>query len=289
LVIGEKHRILPEPPNRKDLLISQLLSLLRLAAALGIFIYHFSTLYGPKIAGTFIPSIYAFCFLSGYLAYTVQPQPLNWLVRRIYAIMVPYWFVIIPVLFCNRMILYKETSVAKDIISLLGGSLFLDNPVYIISWYVTLVLLLYLFIFMQSLANNRIQLLFIWLAAMLFFEVVLHMFDFFMLFSFGFVFSQLQPPPRKSLSQANRTARILFFLQDKCYAFFLIHGGVLLLLFQSGYLRDGYEIFITGFLLTGLGAVLLRKITKPVIEILVNRTNNAILFKTVLPRIIRTL
>lgn len=289
MVIDEKNQTLPKPANRKDLVIAQILSLLRLAATLGIFIYHFSTFYGPKIKVTFLPSIYTFCFLSGYLAYTVWPQPFNWLLRRFYSIMIPYWFVIIPILLCNRIISYKATSLSRDLLSLLGGNLFVDNPVYIISWYITLVLILYLFVCIQTLVSNKTQLLFIWLATMLFFEVVLHMLDFFMLFALGFIFSQLQTPPRKKVSQETTMGRVLFFLQDKCYAFFLIHGGILFLLVQYDYLHNGFAIFATGFIVSGLSAYILRKMTKSVVRILVTRTETLLVFKTLLPKIIRTL
>jgi len=272
-----------------DLAISNIASLLRILATLGIFIYHFTKLSGNNVRGLDFISILIFCFLTGYLSVGIRSQPLTWLIRRIFSIMLPYWFVIIPLLCINRIISYKETSMAMDLITILGGNLFLNNPVYIMAWYITFVLLLYIFVFVQSMAKNVIQLLLIWVSAILFGELVLHMLDYFMAFSFGLIFSIIHHPPQKSVSQKNYMGKILFFLQDKCYSFFLIHGAVLLLLFNSNFLNNKFFIFIFGFLFSGFSAVFLRKITQPLIVILVNKTESTILFKTFLPRILRTM
>lgn len=266
-----------------DLVISHLLSLLRIAAALGIFTYHFSMLSGNHNEGLFLISIYIFCFLTGYLSYSIYRHPLYWLVRRFYSIMIPYWFIIIPALLINRIISYKETSLAKDIASLLGGSLFIDDRVYMISWYITFVLLLYLFVFLQSAAENTTQSLLTWLLGILFFSLILQMPDFFMLFATGLILSRIHPPPPKGFSQNNYPGKFLFYLQDKCYAFFLIHGGVLLLLIKSDYLSEKTDIFISGFLLSGLGALLLRKLTQPILTLLIDKTENMRIFKGSLP------
>ena len=269
---SDKEASIPNYYGGMDQAISHLLSLLRLIATLGIFTYHFTTLFGKTVDGVFLISIYIFCFLTGYLSYSIYRRPLNWLLRRFYSIMIPYWFIIIPALLINRMISYKETSLAKDIVSLLGGSLFIDDRVYMISWYITFVLLLYLFVFMRSQAKKTIQSFLIWLLAILFFGLILEVIDFFMVFAFGLILAKIKTPPDKSVSQKNFSARILFFLQDKCYAFFLIHAGILLLLFKTNLIHDGLGIFIIGFLISGLGAVLLRNLTEPLVAIMITKT-----------------
>lgn len=266
-----------------DPIISHMLNLLRIAATSGIFVYHFFTLAGNNIDILFVTAILIFCFLTGYLSHSVYQHPLKWLIRRFYSIMVPYWFVIIPALLCNRLISYKETNLTRDLASLLGGSLFVDDRVYVISWYVTFVLFLYLFVFILTWAKNGRQVFLTWTLALLFFGLLLEMLGFFMAFTAGLLFAGIRPPPPKKISRETPLGEKLFFLQDKCYTFFLIHGAVLLFFFKTDLITQGAVFFVLALLVSGLGALFLRKLTAPLVSIMIKKSESTTLFKTYLP------
>ncbi len=64
--------------------------------------------------------------------------------------MVPYWLVIFSVIIANYVFQYKTVSIVSQIVTILGGNLFLMNSLYVIAWYVTFVLLLYCYVFVES-------------------------------------------------------------------------------------------------------------------------------------------
>ena len=65
--------------------------------------------------------------------------------------------------------------------------------------------------------------------------------------------------------------KALFHLQKYCYAFFLVHGAVLLLLSYSAGLSGGW-LLLSGFLLSSVAAVALYWIATPVQRLLIQKT-----------------
>ncbi len=120
-------------------MISITISVLRIFATSGIFIFHLLGLYDKNNKGIDYLSILIFCLLTGYLSYGIKSNPYNWLKKRFLSILIPYWIVIVPALIINRIICYKNTSILSDVITLLGGNLFLETKVYVIAWYITFV------------------------------------------------------------------------------------------------------------------------------------------------------
>ena len=255
---------------------STYLSIARIVATGGVFTYHTLAIleidvsdflgFGSNYYVIGIFSLMTFCFLSGYLSYFgVRRQPLNWLCRRISTIMIPYWIVIIPVVLVNHIIQYKETTLLMDIVTVLGGNLFLDSPLYVIAWYITLVNLFYLFVFLLSLSKKVALKLMTWALGLICFCYLLSMTGFFVAFALGYFGARIIPPPTKDFSRMDTQDRMLFYVQDKCYAFFLIHGGVLILLFVKLEMT-GYSLFWWGLLVTSIGAVILQKISRLLIR-----------------------
>ncbi|MCJ7604302.1 MAG: hypothetical protein MUO63_22720 [Desulfobulbaceae bacterium] len=253
--------------------LSAFVSFARIGATACIFVYHALGQLGLNNRGIDFISILIFCFLSGYLSYGCEVQPLKWFYKRIFSIMLPYWFIIIPAVIINRLVLYKDTTIVKDLITVFGGNLFLTNPIYVIGWYITFVLLLYIFLFINALFKKKIILrLFFWMFGFLYFGMLLGMQYYYIAFAIGFLSSQIIPPSKEeavAAAQNNYINKLLFTLQSRCYAFFIVHGGVLL--FLSYYLRlPGISLFLLGVVVSGIGTEILYMVTKPLIPKAVN-------------------
>ena len=211
-------------------MISIILSILRLIATAGIFLFHILGIYNLNNKYIDFISILIFCFLSGFLGAKVDVQPHKWIVKRFFSIMIPYWLIIIPVVIINRIIHYKNTTIFMDLITIAGGNLFLKNPVYVIAWYITFVLLLYLFLYIKSI--SRLPEIFIWPIG---YYIIGYFFNkdwYFISFAFGYLLSRNISYPIKSIRFETRIGLILFDIQKHCYSFFLVHGGIILFLYH---------------------------------------------------------
>ncbi len=244
-------------------MISVIISGLRIFATSGIFIYHLLGLYGKDNKGIDYVSILIFCLLTGYLSYGEKKNSYTWLKKRFLSILIPYWIVIIPALAINRIICYKNTSILSDFITLLGGNMFLQTKVYVIAWYITFVLLLYFFIFFQSFFNHYFLKVLAWLAGFLVFYLLFDKSHYFISFGLGFFLASFLPPVSKKPAENYRSIKFLFSLQDHCYGFFLIHGGVLIFLYNICKV-DFFSSFLFGLGLSFLGSIILNKISKKI-------------------------
>ncbi len=208
-------------------------SIVRIIATFLIFIFHFQSLNSiPHSYSLDKLGIALFLFISGYFACQNRIRPAKWLRRRFVKIMIPYWSVIIIVLTVNHFIAYKPTNFLKDIIIFSGGSMFLDNPVYVISWFITLILILYFCVFLlQSIANSLLNLLFLITLFLSFYcwHPIHNMY--LPAFFAGYLIKRLELSRHDIKAIAsNRYSQvnsILFAIQNYCYSFFLIHAGVL--------------------------------------------------------------
>ncbi len=253
-----------------SLSVSTIISIARIFATMGIFYFHYLGLLGRNNHGIDLVCLLVFCFLSGYLSSAIQIQPLNWVYKRICMIMIPYWFIIVPVLIINRIVQYKETTLLSDFITMLGGNLFLNNPVYVIGWYVTFIIMLYLFVFIKCLSRNITVEVIIWIFGCICFGVLLHKTYYFISFALGCFVAKAFPLPKRNFLQMNALDSVLFFIQEKCYNFFLVHGGVLLFVYVVLGITDS-NMFYLGVLLSGVGSLLLGKITNPLAVGIVNK------------------
>ena len=245
--------------------IYSLLGVLRIIATFGIFIFHFLGLMNLNNQGIDQASIFIFCFISGYLSFTIDNQPLSWLYKRLSSIMIPYWFVIIPVVIANRIELYKETTILSDLITIIGGNLFLNNPIYVIAWYITFINILYLFIFFHKASKNIMLTFVIWLLGLIFFGLYLHKYLYFISFALGYFGASKKPYPSIKSIKLNCWSKSIFAVQDRSYAFFLIHGGVLIFLSEK-LKMTGPSMFCLGILISAGGAIFLHKVTKQFIS-----------------------
>lgn len=238
-------------------------SVARLIATLTIFIFHYLGLVGARQYRLALWALLTFAFLSGYLAAVNGRSRLRWAVRRYFSVMVPHWVVIAPVLIANAMVQYKPVTPAEAVVTVLGGNLFLENGLYVITWYVTFVLLLYAYLLADSFLASWMRFV-LAAAAYPLFAVWLPCREYYLAFLIG-LFASAVTPPRLA---ANRpawlqgVARTAFRLQDFCYPFFLVHGAVLLATFRVGG-RNTWLTFVVAFVSSVVAAYAVDLITHP--------------------------
>jgi len=149
-------------------------SIARLIAISMIFIYHFLAHSGKDTHDLDFYGILIFSFLSGYLIKIGNDnRRIVWAINRYFSIMIPYWLVIIPMVIVNQILQYKPATAISTITTVLGGNLFLTNPVNVTAWYITFVLILYAFALLHSLCSSLQKIVLVIVGA-LFFYFMLH-------------------------------------------------------------------------------------------------------------------
>ncbi len=211
-------------------------SLARIIACGCIFLYHFLVLHHAPTYGLATWGLGIFFFLSGWFSVSVKESPWTWFLKRLRRILIPYWPVIILVLVANRVVGYKETTLLNDILTFLGFSLFVDDPVYVISWFITIMILLDFSLYLFHRLTAR------WLKAV-YLAALIVTFNYFLpelhnalyLFYIGHylnVVSQSWPSLNQWLAERHVWYRVInsaaFRVQNYTYSFFLIHGAVLI-------------------------------------------------------------
>ena len=93
-----------------------------------------------------------------------------------------------------------------------------------------------------------------------------------MIFGIGFFMSNIFPPPDKKYSVNNYLDKALFILQKHCYAFFLVHGGVLVFLFEICNATFAITLFF-GIALTIFGTIALNATVKTLRKVISKNKN----------------
>jgi hypothetical protein len=240
-------------------------SIARIVATLAIFVFHYLGLLGLYQHRLSVWALLTFSFLSGYLAQSRGTARLPWAARRYFSVMIPHWLVIGPVLLANEIFQYKQISPLTALVTFFGGNLFLDNPLYVITWYVTFVLLLYGYLLLDSFATGW-QRVVLTVAGFLFFAHFGYA-EYFLAFSVGLYLSAWAPP-RLNLSRSawmRSTAVGLFEAQQLCYPFFLVHGGVQLGMVKLTGLSPA-PLFVTSLLLSVTAAFAVHRVSEPLLK-----------------------
>jgi hypothetical protein len=244
------------PIDRQPVLVA---SIMRITATLLIFLFHFLCLSGFKTTYQIDKiGIFFFILISGYFSFQSGISPLKWFIKRIKQILIPYWLVISVVLIANSYIDYKDTDFLKNLIIFFGGSLFLENPVYVISWFITYILLLYFCVFVYyTIKFQYMKYFFIFLVAVLFYTFKIGNIYYFVGFFSGLFFRTFREKQKNVTynnhqnSKNNIVSHYLFIIQSHSYSFFLIHGGILQLVFHV-FLLTGLSAFTTSFFMTAI-------------------------------------
>lgn len=223
--------------KRKPIL---LVSVLRIIAALCIFMFHFFVLAKLPTRSLGTIGLAIFFFLTGWLGVSVCKSPHLWFLARVKRILIPYWPVVLCVLIANRVIGYKDTTLINDILTFLGCGLFVDNPVYVISWFITMILMLDTSLYGLHLLKNKIfQACYLVLIYIVFLVVAPQDISGLWFFYGGFfIRSMLKDRPEinlnflQSFSWYDRVNEKAFFIQNYTYSFFLVHAAVLVGVFH---------------------------------------------------------
>ena len=209
-------------------------------------------------------AILIYCFLSGYLVNVNRSDRLAWVVRHYLAIMIPYWIVIVPVMIANHVFQYKSVSPLMLVITVLGGNLFLTNPLYVIGWYISFVILLYTYAFFESLFDSRPILILSCMAiGVIVFVFWIGLVYYFVAFLAGLRISAWTSGWHKVGRSiiGKKVADILFVGQRYCYSFFLIHGPVLIFFVKKTSFSMP-SLFLLSFLLSAVLSVVLYTASK---------------------------
>lgn len=208
-------------------------SVVRIVATFMIFYFHFGGLTGAyPVAMIDRIAILLFLMISGYFSYKAKRFEWHWLWRRFKNILIPYWPLALCAVGLNYVIGYKVSSAWNDVAVLLGLSLFIDNPIYIISWFITLILCFYLNLFLFRMIRSKVlRIGFLCVSFFVFYKYLQVSGVYYIGFYVGYFLRSRgwleSEPYLKSPVMQVINAR-LFHIQSHCYVFFLIHGAVVL-------------------------------------------------------------
>lgn len=248
-----------------------LASIARIIATALIFIFHYRGLNGLAMDFPIDKlGIFIFVLVSGFFSYQPNKNPSRWLIRRIKQIMIPYWLVISIVLSVNSIIHYKDTTILKNIIIFFGGSLFVDNPVYVISWFITYILILYFCVFvLKHLKSIYVKLPYLVVCGYLLYVFNIGNLFYFIGFFSGYILNYLTAGRQWGHCTTNKLQRlntVLYYVQNYSYSFFLIHAGILQLIVNLLGLRGGRAL-ISSIVLASVSALLHKTICDTVLKI----------------------
>jgi hypothetical protein len=264
-------------------LASAVNSVLRITATLIIYLFHCHGLYGR---GDSRPLFYAFAFflfLSGYYSMVRRETAVRWIKRRLRRIYIPYWLVIAGVVVSNWIVHYKPAGPKTLFFLLIGGNLFIEDKLYVIAWFISVIIFLYFCVFL--LVYFRSMALRFLLAVALVYIMSHYRIPayFYIAFAIGWCLHYLLL--RSGLSRAvlplsQGAGRALHFVcgqiltvQNYSYEFFLVHGGVLLLF--SKILKAPYGVALyAGIAVTLVNAIILKELTRR-IELFLDRPRAA--------------
>lgn len=237
----------------------------RIMATCAIFAFHYLGLVGRYQYRLSLWALVTFSLLTGYLAQPRSRSRRQWAVRRYFSIMIPHWLVTLPVIGANWVVGYKPVSWASALVTFLGGNLFLQNPLYVITWYVGFVLLLYAYLFVDGFLKGWTRLL-LAAAGFLFFGTWLELRENYLAFLAGLAMAAWLPPqPNEHRGvQMRVVARNLFRMQEVCYPFFLVHGAVLLAVLRV--LPSGPAAIAVAFGASVIGALAVDAISRPLLR-----------------------
>ena len=220
-------------------------------------------------------AILIFCFLSGFFISITKGTRSKWIIKRYFGIMIPYWLVIFPVIIANQVFQYKTgLSLTLYIVTAFGGNLFLNKPLYIIAWYISFILMLYAYAFIESFFTAYGKILLIAIGLLLFF-VLLGKGGYFLSFIMGLYLSKrcFVSWPEVNGSLMQKTASVLFVVQKYCYSFFLIHGAILLFFFKITNVSK-LGIFSFSIVISSIMSIIIYKISEKFNTIIINKACN---------------
>lgn len=255
-----------------NMAFSFLNSSLRICATIIVFLFHCNGLHAVPENSNLTFAFSSFLFLSGYYCLNAQMEPSKWFFRRAIRIYYPYWITCVVVLAANVIFSYKPVTAVNVISLFAGANLFIDEPVYVIGWFVSCIVVFYISVFLFYSFKNLLIKLIVIITGYSFLSDNGIPDYFFVFFFIGCIASTLVSRCRLTLPLPNSLFYSLFSklsssflaIQNYSYEFFLIHGAVILMftkIIEASYIQT----LAFGFLVSALLAVLLKKITSKLI------------------------
>jgi hypothetical protein len=215
-----------------------------------IFFFHFGGMTGAfRVKHWDTVAILIFVFISGFLGYQSKPMTFPWLKRRFLKILVPYWPIIFVALVLNRIIMYKQTDWLQDIGTFLGLGLFFPERVYVISWFITLILIFYVSLFVyQRLSSVWLKLVWLLAGFVLYIKFIKVCTWYYPGFYLGYFLHSIgwlaHEPYLENNVMLSKLNAYLFAYQSYCYVFFLLHGGFLVLFVRVVHLPEMFALAV---------------------------------------------
>ncbi|WP_460032756.1 acyltransferase family protein [Megalodesulfovibrio paquesii] len=230
--------------------------MIRILATMYVFYFHWCGLH-QKDPGDWIELAFsAFMYLTGYYCLTTSTDIKGWLLRRLRRIYLPYVQVCLLVIVANAFFEYKQVGLWQIISMLAGFNFFIRDPLYVVTWFVSVVLAYYVGMYAWHAAKTVPgkclaaggTLGILTLAGLpLYFTGA---------FLIGYavhatlrrmVLLQVEMLPQGSLSRMlQRSYPVVMWMQNLSYEFFLLHGGVLLFcikILRLGFISSGVLAF----------------------------------------------
>lgn len=251
-------------------MFSAINAVFRIVATAIIYIFHCGAHYNLVTDRSLFYAFTLFLFISGYYASPQGASPHKWLLKRLKKIYIPYWIVIVGVIATNEYFKYKSVSLTEIFFLVIGGNLFIEHKLYVIAWFVSAIILFYLYVYFTHVFTSvaaRIPITILIFGTLYQFGIPVY---FFVSFAVGyglkFVFRRTglsgHPMllPEKFGMFFMRIYKPLMRVQNYSYYFFLLHGGVVLLFAKV--LQTGFTTaLLGGTALTALASIPLKSIS----------------------------
>lgn len=253
--------------------VSLVNSVMRILATMIIYKFHCEMQYDTSSKHHLFIAFSFFLFISGYYSTIVNKSPVVWIVDRLKRIYIPYWVVIAGVVVVNLFADYKEVGYKELFFLLIGGNLFVEHKLYVIAWFVSAIVIMYLCVFVMNYfryISVRIVILVSLVCLLMSYGMPI---DFFIFFGLGYAIHSILIQSGLEFKYIfvndnvykfyNTVAIPIRFIQDFSYEFFLVHGGVVL--FFTKIIHTQYYVALYGGLVaTIVGAIALKKIASKI-------------------------
>lgn len=252
-------------------------SVLRIAATLIIYIFHCEMQYDAYSKHHLFFAFSFFLFISGYYSVYTNKMPIAWIADRLKRIYLPYWIVIVWVIIVNIFVDYKEIGIKELFFLIIGGNLFVEHKLYVIGWFISAIVVMYICVFVITYFRYVIvKVVILAFLAVLLLDYGMPL-DFFVFFSIGYALHVVLIRSGLELRQVAMKDKFVKFycaiaapvrrIQDYSYEFFLVHGGVVL--FFTKVLHTKYFVALYGgFFMTIIGAIVLKIISNRLVVFL---------------------
>lgn len=248
-------------------------SILRIISTIIIYIFHCDAQYNFAFKDHLFYAFTFFLFISGYYSFFNNESPNKWIKKRLKRIYIPYWIVLTIVILANFIFHYKKVGIKELFFAFIGGNLFIDHKIYVIAWFISVIISLYVCVYIFKIFKNiviKLAIVYPITLLLLHFDIPYDFFISFILGYFTHAYIVQNELDNKVLIRNTRYVKLfnaifrpILYIQNYSYEFFLVHGGVIL--FFAKVLRTDYAIsMVGGIILSFLGAIILKYIARKI-------------------------